>query len=136
MHLFTRLFMILAVAAFVAIPVMACCMAGHAQTGKATIQAEAPPCHGNMESEAAAPMSHDTPADCPGCADCESAMLAAKTADQATMLTSADDLLLLPVEVTRWAGYETPRILRTTGPPRAPPGLPNTPISLKQRLLV
>jgi len=128
--------MILAVAAFAASPVMACCMTGLAQTGEATIEAKAPSCHGNMEAEAATPMSHDTPADCPGCADCESAMLAAKTADQATMLASADDLQLSPVEINRWTGYETPRTLRTTGPPRAPPGLPNTPISLKQRLLV
>jgi len=136
MNLFTRLLMILAVAAFAAGPVMACCMTGHAQTGETIIQAEAPPCHGNMEAEAATPMSHDNPADCPGCADCESAMLAAKTADQAKVLTSADDLQLSPVEANRWTGYETPRILRTTGPPRLSLGLPNTPISLKQRLLV
>ncbi len=136
MNLLTRLFMLLAIAAFAASPVMACCITGHAQASAATIQAEAPPCHGNMESEAAAPMSQDTPADCPGCGDCEAAMLAAETADQATVLTSTDDLQLLPIEVNRWTGYETPRILRTTGPPRASPGLPDTPISLKQRLLV
>ncbi len=116
---------------------MACCMTGHAQTGEAIIQAEAPPCHGTMKSETAAPMSKDTTADSPGCADCETAMLASKTADQSTVLTSADDFQLLPVEVNRWTGYETPRILRTTGPPRVTTGLPtSTPISLKQRLLV
>lgn len=136
MNLFTRLLLILAVAAFAASPVMACCMTGHAQAGAEIIQAEAPPCHGNAEAEAAAPMSHDTPADCPGCADCETAMLPAKTADQAVILSSVDDLQLLPVEVSGWTGYETPRMLRTTGPPPAPPGRPNTPISLKQRLLV
>jgi hypothetical protein len=64
MKLFTRLFMIMAVAVFAASPVMACCITEYAQPGAATIQTEAPPCHGDMESESAAPMADDAPADC------------------------------------------------------------------------
>uniref|UniRef100_UPI0030F78B36 hypothetical protein n=1 Tax=Hyphomonas sp. TaxID=87 RepID=UPI0030F78B36 len=136
MTLFTRLLMILAVAAFAATPIMACCMTGHAQTHAMTIQAEAPPCHDELAPDAAKPMPGDMVADCPGCADCESAMLAARTADQATLLSSAGQVQLSPVEVNRWTGYDIPRTLRTTGPPRASPRLPTTPVSLKQRLLV
>ena len=136
MNLFTRLFIFLAVVAFAATPIMACCMTGNAQSGAQAIQAEAPPCHGDLAAEAAEPMSGDTPADCPSFADCESTMLAVVTADQVTVLSSADNHRLLPVEVNLWTGHEAPRIQCTTGPPRASPGLLSTPISMKQRLLV
>lgn len=136
MTLFTRLLMILAVAAFAATPIMACCMTGHAQTHAMTIQAEAPHCHDDMQPGAGKPVSGDMVADCPGCADCEPAMLGARSTDQATLLASAGQVQLSPVKADRRTGYDTPRTLQTTGPPRASPRLPTTPVSLKQRLLV
>jgi hypothetical protein len=131
-----RLFMILAVAVFAASPVMACCVTGPAVASVANDQSEAPPCHDEADSMASAPASDDNSVDCPGCADCETAMLQTKATGQHLLPASATDLHLVPVSVNQWTGFEAPRILRTTGPPRASPVLPNTPVSLKQRFLV
>lgn len=132
----TRLFMILAVAVFAASPVMACCVTGPAEASVANDQSEAPSCHDDADNMASAPAADDNTADCPGCADCETAMLQAKTVDLPTILASAADLHLVAVSVDQWSGFDAPRILHTTGPPRASPRSPNTPTSLKQRFLI
>lgn len=136
MSLLARLFMILAVAVFAASPVMACCLNHPVEASAETHHTDTLPCHGETETAASEPVSHTNMADCPGCADCATAMLQAEAADHSEALASVHDLQLTLIQGDQWTGFEAPRIVRTTGPPHGASVVPDTPITLKQRFLI
>lgn len=130
----TRLLILIAVATFVARPVMACCLTGH------DALAMAEPCHEMpmTESTTLSVMDHErqAPVDCPGCLDCESAVIQVQLVDDGALLTKHETQISLAV-----AGHTSiPVVARPdqfkTGPPDDPPLVLQTPVTLKQRLLI
>jgi hypothetical protein len=136
MNLFTRLLMILAVAIFAASPVMACCLNNHVEASAETHSVDATPCHGEAEPTASKPISDNNLEGCPGCAECETAMLQAQTADPSAVLASGQELQLMSLQGDQWTGFNAPLVVRTTGPPHDLSRVPDTPITLKQRFLI
>lgn len=132
--------MILIVAIFAAQPVMACCLTGHADVSVAEITAE-PPCHGDAEngSVQARDGMHNAsdPFDCPGCRDCDTAIMEAQVQHDWTVLTSvpSDDVPVIALE-KRFPGFEPRLMVLSTGPPRDISFPLLSPVSLKQRLLI
>lgn len=133
-----RLLVIIAAAIFAAQPVMACCLTGHSETQIAQVSAE-PPCHGDANDAGPNRQTHDQntsdASDCPGCLDCDSAIMQTQSQDDLTVLASAS--LDLPIQTleARFSGFEHRLVVRTTGPPRDPPARLLTPVTLKQRFL-
>lgn len=129
--------LVLIAAMLVADPVMACCFPSVQDFESSVSQTDKPPCHGARSS---APS--DTPAEtagqsCPGCGDCASLMAATDHANVVAIAASLAD----NDEIA--AGDEVltaSRVIMATVVPRIPSGyLPRsteTPISLKQRLLI
>lgn len=138
MRLFARFLAILAVAIVAAQPVMACCLAGHAEAQIAQMSAE-PPCHGDTHDAApgAQTDAHDlaNPRDCPGCPDCDRAAIGAQNFDDQAVLATGPSETPAGETATDFAGFEPRRVVLTTGPPRDPPLLHSSPVTLKQRLL-
>ncbi|MBR9835066.1 MAG: hypothetical protein GYB42_07715 [Alphaproteobacteria bacterium] len=136
----TRLLMLIAVAALVARPVMACCMVGHAQPVVSQAKVEAPSCHTDQSSSVHDQMRHEqapqSPLDCPGCLDCDTAIMQAQSADHGMLLPQVTSQMPIIAVASRFAGFEHKPIILKTGPPDVPPDTYPTPITLKQRLLI
>lgn len=76
------------------------------------------------------------PMECPGCFDCDSAIMQAQTFDEGTVLTASPSEIPIASLTTRFEGFEHNSVVFATGPPGAfSPSWP-TPITLKQRLLI
>ncbi len=136
----TRLMILVAVAFMAARPVMACCVTGHNEAPSSVHSTEAPSCHDAADSLEHA--SSDTtgqmqgPVDCPGCFDCDSAIMQAQTFDEGAVLTASASEIPVALLTARFEGFQHTSTVLATGPPgHAPPTRP-TPITLKQRLLI
>ncbi len=136
----TRLLILMAVALMAARPVMACCLVGHGQPAVAEIQAQLPPCHDTAPTlpgadEAMVSDLTDRP-DCPGCADCDSAVMQAQSASNDAVLTPGPSETPLAVLSVAFPGFDHPPVVFKTGPPADPAPVRLTPITLRQRLLI
>ncbi|MEL7322552.1 MAG: hypothetical protein AAFN03_11215 [Pseudomonadota bacterium] len=136
----TRLLILIAVVLVATQPVMACCLTGHAEPAASHTSVEAPPCHGE-----ASPASHgDTktdqpspsPMDCPGCLDCDSAVMQAQSFENGVTLTQLSSETPMAVIASRFEGFGHTETVFKTGPPGDAPAPLSTPITLKQRLLI
>ena len=136
----SRLLILIAVAIVAARPVMACCLTGHGEPVLAEAATETPPCHGDTssthETNAADEDVDRATADCPGCFDCDAAMMQAHTVDDGALLTQLPTEIPLAVLASRFEGFEHKATVFKTGPPGDPPLTTLTPITLKQRLLI
>ncbi|WP_370337593.1 hypothetical protein [Parvularcula marina] len=136
----TRLLILISVAFLAARPVMACCLTGDAEPVVAEFQTETPPCHGetpaSQHANADTANSDRDPSDCPGCFDCDAAIMQAHTVDDGALLTQITSEIPLVTLASRFAGFEHKPVVFKTGPPGDPPPLHHTPITLKQRLLI
>lgn len=136
----TRLLVLISVALLAARPVMACCLTGHGEPAVSDIQTEAPPCHGeaSVPHQQTAEKQHTPPlpADCPGCFDCDSAIMQAQTVNNDILLAQPSSEIPLAILEARFVGFEQKAVVLKTGPPGDPPPLLHTPITLKQRLLI
>ena len=127
----TRLMLLLAVAFMAARPVMACCITGH--TGaQSTVQSIDAPSDASGEM----PDQMQDPMECPGCFDCDSAILQAQTLDEGVVLATSPSEIPIAVLTARFEGFEHSSVALSAGPPGNPPPFRLTPISLKQRLLI
>jgi len=136
MNLLTRLCLTLVVVTFAAGPVIDCCLLGHAEASVAVSQTDAPPCHGAADDASQPQPSPQEHSECPGCTDCDAPMLQATAMDNAVAPASGHELQPAPVAARQWSGFDTPLVVRTTGPPSSSPPIRTSPISLKQRLLI
>ena len=136
----TRLLMLIAVASLAAGPVMACCMTGHAQPAASQETAEVPPCHGerthSAQDEASLGDEPQLPLECPGCLDCDTAMLQAQSVTEGALLTHIDSGVAAPDLSPRAVTFEPKPFVFKTGPPGDPATALGTPVTLKQRLLI
>ena len=136
----TRLFVLIAVASLAVGPVMACCVTGHAETISPAAKVETPPCHGESSSSEHGRMPHEdgsqSPFDCPGCLDCDASVMQAQSVDDAALLSQQPNDIPIAVLASRFDGFEHRSIVFKTGPPGDPPTTHQTPITLKQRLLI
>jgi len=136
----TRLLILVSVAILATQPVMACCLTGHGEPAITEAASEAPPCHGEVpaQHQTSNTGDHDqpTPADCPGCFDCDSAIMQAQTFDTNILLTQSSNQAPLAIIAARFDGFEYKPVVLKTGPPGDPPPTHYTPITLKQRLLI
>ena len=136
MNVLGKSILVLIAAMLVADPVMACCFPSVQDLEPSVSQTDKPPCHGAGTSAVS-----DAPADtagqsCPGCGDCASSMAATDHANVVAIAAPlADDEAAAGDEV-----LTASRVIMATVVPRIPSGyLPRsteTPISLKQRLLI
>lgn len=135
----TRFLILIAVALVAARPVMACCLTGHGELAIQDVQAEAPPCHGEtLSPQHAARQDHQpsSPMACPGCLDCDASLMQAQSVDDSALLTQPPSETPLAVIASRFDGFEHQSIVLKTGPPGDPLSLHETPLTLKQRLLI
>lgn len=136
----TRLFVLIAAAALLAQPVMACCMAGHGDAHALAVSTDASPCHDAREDmdHVSSDASHPMPSsmDCPGCLNCDSALMQAQSADVAVALASTTIDAPISILETRFDGFQHASTVLKTGPPGDTPLPLFTPITLKQRLLI
>lgn len=129
------------VALFAANPVMACCLSGHSQVTEVSAVEDTPPCH---EIARSAPHSGVSGADvetqsetlCPGCTGCYSAILTASTAEDGIYLQKIDDTGMILPRQAHLVPASHAVLLRKTGPPGQRVVLAQTPVRLKQRLLI
>ena len=134
--------LLLAVVLMIARPVMACCWVGHGDSTEAPATHSAthssaadriqPPCHGGGEMPQP---GVDTEQGCGNCADCDNPLLAAAELDARIAAQLLVDAVLV--------GFSPPRPILpvSTHAPRDGPARgyfprQETPISLKQRLLI
>lgn len=136
----TRLLLLLAVALVAARPVMACCLTGHSEPAASHLQAEAPPCHGESNTSHATTGKSDhqpaLPMECPGCVDCDLAVMQAQSVDDGALITQGSSDIPIAMIGSRFAGFQHEPTVYKTGPPGEPPGIHQTPITLKQRQLI
>ena len=136
----TRLLILVFVAATVARPVMACCLLGHGGQAVADARIDTPSCHTEMppsnETKSDAIDSERNPDDCPGCFDCDAAIMQAHTVNDGALLTQTTSEIPLVTLASHFTGFEHKPVEFKTGPPGDPPLLHHTPITLKQRLLI
>lgn len=140
----TRLMLLLAVAFMAARPVMACCITGHTGAQSSVQSIDAPSCHdaGDSKEHASSDASGEMPdqmqdpMECPGCFDCDSAILQAQTLDEGVVLATSPSEIPIAVLTARFEGFEHSSVALSAGPPGNPPPFRLTPISLKQRLLI
>ena len=136
----TRLFMLIAVALVATQPVMACCLTGHADAVAAQSSTETPPCHGeksHSDHGKTDQANHlPSPTECPGCLDCDTAVMQAQSFDSGVLLTKDSQETPLTISSARFDGFEHKTMVFTTGPPGDLPVHRPTPITLKQRLLI
>ena len=136
----TRLLVLISIAVLVARPVMACCLAGHGAPAPPQVQAETQPCHGALSAGHPDRVGTDhrpaPPMDCPGCFDCETAIIQAQALDGSGVLAQAPSDVALAILVSRFAGFEPAPTVFKTGPPADPLLSPRTLVDLKQHLLI
>lgn len=120
---------------------MACCLMGHGEADlTAQVETQSPPCHethseprhdvANADHEPASPF------ECPGCLDCDTAIMQVQSVDGGAVLAQASPEIPIAVLASRFAGFEHKAVVFKTGPPGDPPTTHQTPITLKQRLLI
>ena len=137
-----RLMMLFAVAAFATSPVMACCLNGHADHEAEIVEVASSHCHGNsaQPETAESPEEHPafpSPIDCPGCLDCDMGILQAQSIEvDALSNQSNSDSIHFAYHVTEFVGFEHKAIVLKTGPLGLIDRRPDTPLRLKQRLLI
>lgn len=136
----TRLLILIAVALVVTQPIMACCLTGHAEPAASHTSIEAAPCHGEASPSSHVDTKTDQPSpstmDCPGCLDCDSAVMQAQSFQNGVTLTQLSSETPMAVITSRFEGFEHTATIFKTGPPGDPPLPLSTPIILKQRLLI
>lgn len=136
----TRLLILIAVALVATQPIMACCLAGHAEPAASHTSVEAPPCHGEAPLSAHGDSETDqqkpAPMDCPGCLDCDSAVMQAQSFENGALLTQLSAEIPLAVIASQFEGFGHTETVFKTGPPGDPTLPLSTPITLKQRLLI
>jgi len=138
MDIWSRLFAVLAIALLATQPVMACCLVGHEAAAQETSQVASPPCHdsGMPMAPAENTDTEEGSNECPGCYDCDSALMQAQTSDDSTALTASSAEVSYAVLAAEYPGFAHAPVIFKTGPP-GEPSLPlSTPITLKQRLLI
>ncbi len=142
MSLTARLLALVAMALLAAQPVMACCLAGHAGTTAVAAAPASPPCHDagmdmGAEANADAGATHGRgPAHCPGCLDCDSPVMQAQASDGGAILAGTRPDVPLALRAADFPGFATRPVVLKTGPPDAAPRRHETPLTLKQRLLI
>lgn len=136
----TRLLILIAVALVATQPIMACCLTGHAESAASHTSVEAPPCHGeaplSTHGDSKTDQQPPAPMDCPGCLDCDSAVMQAQSFETGALLTQLSPEMSLAVITSRFEGFGHTETIFKTGPPGDPPLPISTPITLKQRLLI
>lgn len=136
----TRHLLLIAVALLAARPVMACCVVGHGESYQLVSLSAAPPCHESMSHAASVTGHQDSrnqpSTDCSGCPDCQSVVMAAQSVTNGAVLTGASNDHPLAMIASRFVGFEFKPTVLTTGPPNYRPPPAQTPIALKQRLLI
>lgn len=133
--------MVILVALFAANPVMACCVVGHSKVTDASAVEDAPPCHEMARSTPHSGVSGtdvETQSEtlCPGCTGCDSAVLTASTAEDGIYLQKIDDTGMILPRRAHLVPASHVVLLRKTGPPGQRVVLAQTPVRLKQRLLI
>lgn len=137
-----RLMMLFAVAAFATSPVMACCLNGHADHEAEIVEVASSHCHGNPAQPETAETSEEhpgypSPIDCLGCLDCDMGVLQAKSIEIGALSNQSNsDSIHIAYHVTEFVGFEHKAIVLKTGPPGLLDRQPDTPLRLKQRLLI
>ena len=137
MRVFARLFSIFAIIAMVSAPAMACCLTGHAETGAQPAlmaQMGSSNCHSEMAMEE--PAEAPTDRDCAGCSDCEATFVSLNDGLQPASFSAPPSTDFVATLTTKFAGFDTPRFVQATGPPRNAPIPSPTLIELKQILLI
>lgn len=142
---FARLLSVFAIIAMISAPAMACCLTGHDDAAHVEIGAhhdsaampDTDTCHDHMagmqvDQMPAAPS--DT--DCTGCFDCETTLASADDALQPTPFSAAQSADLVTMLPARFSGFDTPRLVLTTGPPLLGHVANPTLVELKQILLI
>jgi len=136
----TRLLILIAVALVATLPIMACCLAGHAEPAASHTSVETPPCHGeaplSAHGDSETGQQPPAPTDCPGCLDGDSAVMHAQSFENGALLTQVSPEIPLAVIASRFEGFGHAETIFKTGPPGDPPLPRATPITLKQRLLI
>lgn len=133
---FVARYLILIAAVFLAVnPVMACCITGHSPDAVAA-ESIAPPCHGNQTDEITHTTENTEDAACLGCGDCDSVIVQAPSLTDMAALGLTKNIDGLSGSSQIQFGLEAPRLLRATGPPRSFLLRTDTPLSLKQLLLI
>lgn len=128
-------------AVFLAVnPAMACCFSGSGHDAQ-IVEITSPPCHGEAPSVSIDTDAPDTNEDsqwatCPGCTDCDNTVFASSlTPDGPSLETSSrTDLFVAPAD-----SYAPPKAFvdrLSTGPPSAQVTTTDTPLTLKQQLLI
>lgn len=140
-----RFFSIFAIVAMISAPAMACCLSGHTDSAHVDISvhhdaaaaASNYDCHDNMAGMATnpSPTAPDDP-DCTGCVDCEATLANADEVLQPAPVTGNQTPDLITSITIRFSGFDTPRLIQATGPPRLDQVAKPTLIQLKQILLI
>lgn len=136
----TRLLMLMAVASLATVPAMACCVTGHVQPAVSQTRVGIPSCHGEQspsmhgeEDRAQQPISSS---DCPGCRDCDIAIVQTQSVIDGALLSQSAPEIPLATLQSQFSGFGYKLVVLKTGPPGTPPATLQTPIALKQRLLI
>ncbi len=136
----TRLLIVMSVAILAAHPVMACCLTGHGEPVVSNADVETHPCHSHeADGENATPAATDReklPEECAGGLICDTAIVQAQTVEAGALTPQLSSEIPYASVAVRFDGFEHKTIVFTTGPPGERPILRNSPITLKQRLLV
>lgn len=136
----TRLLILIAVALVATQPIMACCLAGHAEPAASHTSVDVPPCHGeaplSAHGDGKTGQQPPAPMDCPSCLDCDSAVMQAQSFENGALLKQLSPEIPLAVIASRFEGFGHTETIFKTGPPGDPPLPLSTPIILKQRLLI
>ncbi len=82
------------------------------------------------------PTEAPTDKDCAGCSDCEATFVSLNDGLQPASLSAPHSTDFAATLTTRFAGFDTPRLVQATGPPRNAPVPSATLIELKQILLI
>ena len=119
---------------------MACCMEDHAEPIVSRTLVKMPPCHDDQTSshqgDTTSAQHSPSPSECPGCLDCDPALLNGQLATEGALLAQLMSEIPLAAARSYFAGSKQHSIVFKTGPPGDPVTVPNTPITLKQRLLI
>ena len=142
---FARLLSVFAIIAMISAPAMACCLTGHEDAAHVEIGAhhdraamsDTDTCDDHM----AGIQADQTPAapadpDCAGCIDCEATLASADEVVQPAPFSGAQTTDLVTTLTDRFSGFDTPRLVLTTGPPIVDLVAKPTPFELKQILLI
>jgi hypothetical protein len=142
MTVWVRLFTLAAIALFTAQPLMACCLDGHSASATELAQDNTMNCH---DSAMPMPASHGSSADpgpntaldeCPGCDDCNHPIMQAQNPGDVLSVFSLVLEIPFATLAAQFPGFAHPPLHTKTGPPGASALPLNTPITLKQRLLI